>query len=283
MKRRNREISIFSMSALDLFASALGAFILLAIVIFPYFPNTGLAPVVVIAGPEPEPCDPLPPCPDPDPDPPRCPSCCPTCPEPGTQFPHLDLVIALDVTGSMSAQIASLKAEIDQLSLALNALTPSFGMGIVAFGDRYWERPVTIFDLQEISTSSANATALRDFVDQMASNMGQGAGGNPDPAEAFLLALEVAADMSWRPRADMRMIVLITDNPAYVDEVDAAVEEAASFAAAGGGRRVSTVFIDTGGEPRTEPFLERVAEVGAGQFVRDTGGSITVTLLLSLL
>ena len=43
MKRRNREINIFSMSALDLFASALGAFILLAIVIFPYFPNIGMA------------------------------------------------------------------------------------------------------------------------------------------------------------------------------------------------------------------------------------------------
>ena len=41
MKRRSREISIFSMSALDLFASALGAFILIAVVIFPYFPNTG--------------------------------------------------------------------------------------------------------------------------------------------------------------------------------------------------------------------------------------------------
>ena len=43
MQRRNREMSIFSMSALDLFASALGAFILIAIVIFPYFPNTGRA------------------------------------------------------------------------------------------------------------------------------------------------------------------------------------------------------------------------------------------------
>ena len=41
MKRKSREISIFSMSALDLFASALGAFILIAVVIFPYFPNTG--------------------------------------------------------------------------------------------------------------------------------------------------------------------------------------------------------------------------------------------------
>ena len=57
MRRRNREISIFSMSALDLFASALGAFILLTIVIFPYFPN--ISPVV--AAPE----EPVP-IPDPD-------------------------------------------------------------------------------------------------------------------------------------------------------------------------------------------------------------------------
>jgi len=36
MKRPSREINIFSLSALDLFASALGAFILLAVIQFPY-------------------------------------------------------------------------------------------------------------------------------------------------------------------------------------------------------------------------------------------------------
>ena len=41
MRTRSRDINIFSMSALDLFASALGAFILIAVVLFPYFPNTG--------------------------------------------------------------------------------------------------------------------------------------------------------------------------------------------------------------------------------------------------
>ena len=41
MKKASREINIFSMSALDLFASALGAFILISIILFPYFPNTG--------------------------------------------------------------------------------------------------------------------------------------------------------------------------------------------------------------------------------------------------
>ncbi len=49
MKRRSGEINIFSMSALDLFASALGAFILIAIVLFPYFPNIGASPEDVAA------------------------------------------------------------------------------------------------------------------------------------------------------------------------------------------------------------------------------------------
>ena len=37
MKSRSREINVFSMSALDLFASALGAFILISVVLMPYF------------------------------------------------------------------------------------------------------------------------------------------------------------------------------------------------------------------------------------------------------
>jgi cell division protein FtsB len=37
MKKKNREINIFSMSALDLFASALGAFILISLILFPYY------------------------------------------------------------------------------------------------------------------------------------------------------------------------------------------------------------------------------------------------------
>lgn len=40
MKRRSREINIFSMSALDLFAGAMGAFIILAVISLPYFGNT---------------------------------------------------------------------------------------------------------------------------------------------------------------------------------------------------------------------------------------------------
>jgi hypothetical protein len=41
MRRPNRETTIFSTSAVDLFASALGAFILLVMILFPYYRNAG--------------------------------------------------------------------------------------------------------------------------------------------------------------------------------------------------------------------------------------------------
>ena len=37
MKKRSREINIFSMSALDLFACSMGAFILITLILFPYY------------------------------------------------------------------------------------------------------------------------------------------------------------------------------------------------------------------------------------------------------
>jgi cell division protein FtsL len=40
MRRKNKEINIFSMSALDLFASAMGVFILIAVVALPYYLKT---------------------------------------------------------------------------------------------------------------------------------------------------------------------------------------------------------------------------------------------------
>lgn len=50
MKRRSKELNIFSMSALDLFASAMGAFILITLILMPYYlkeapvPDDGFGP-----------------------------------------------------------------------------------------------------------------------------------------------------------------------------------------------------------------------------------------------
>ena len=266
MPERKREINIFSMSALDLFASALGAFILISVVIFPYFPNTVAA------------CPPARVCPAPVPTP-VCPVC-PSVPEPSppaTQFPHLDLVIVLDVSGSMGEQVSGLKSEIDQLSGVLIGMTPSFGMGVVAFGDRAWDRPLTVFPLTAISGAAANRSPLRRFVVNMDVNMGLGSGSNTDGPEAVFDATTAAIDMSWRPSAERRMVVVITDNPAYPEQVQAAMGAASSFAQGGG--EVSTVSIGTNGAD----FLRNLANAGGGRFVRDAGGSLTANVLLSLM
>jgi hypothetical protein len=42
MKRPSREINIFSLSALDLFASAMGSFILIAVMLFPYYQKSAI-------------------------------------------------------------------------------------------------------------------------------------------------------------------------------------------------------------------------------------------------
>jgi len=42
MKRPSREINIFSVSALDLFASAMGSFILIAVMLFPYYQKSAI-------------------------------------------------------------------------------------------------------------------------------------------------------------------------------------------------------------------------------------------------
>ena len=327
MRRKNRELALFGMASLDLFASALGAFILISIVIFPLIgdpvatpPDPAPVPIAVNAGnlveidaPESEPmscpvCPALPAAPEPV----VCPSVaapspvpatleCPVCPEPvqlecptatpmrvvastaNFRLPDLDLVIALDVTGSMGRQVEALKAEVGQLSTLMSRLAPSFGIGVVAFGDRYWDQPITAFPLRDVSRPTQDRLAFRNFVSRMSLQMGLGLGSNPDAPEALLRALLEAARMTWRAESQQRVIVLMTDIGPYPEEAEQVVAAAARIAAAG--HAVSTVYVNSQGaiDSDVETFLQRVAEAGGGQFVRDVGGSLTVNLLLSLL
>ena len=190
----------------------------------------------------------------------------------GCEFSHLDLVIALDVTGSMRQQIAALKAEIGQLSRLLVGLTPSLGIGVVAFGDRNYQRPVTTFALRRVSDSSGAQAALRHFVDGLSTRTGIGTGSNGRWAGGISARVEGSQPYEVALASEQRVIVLITDNPAYPEEVDQAITEAASFAAKGDGR-VSTVLVNNGRSLNwTESFLERVAAAGRGQLVRDASG-----------
>lgn len=79
MRRRSKELNIFSMSALDLFASAMGAFILITLILMPYYLNQSDAPTPEAGfGPEDCPVIEVPQCPVcPTPEPIEAPQCPP--------------------------------------------------------------------------------------------------------------------------------------------------------------------------------------------------------------
>ena len=298
MKQRNREINIFNMSALDLFASALGAFILITLILLPYFPNlnpipiqeklektqAGLDATVAEAkelqvqltesnAREQELRDKLKAATD-------QPKKEKTLPK--VAFPPLDLVIALDTTDSMHKQIKGLKSEIEQIANLLLKLAPSVGIGVIDFKDRCEGRRATnVFPLVEMNNVSIRR--LSEFTRSI--KRGNYTRCNRDHEEAVNLALDRAITMPWRSQAKVRIIVIISDNPAYPETQSYVLRQAAQFAALREGNRVSTVHVSTWrhalGIAKSPEFLERLAKEGKGQFVGG-GGSFAATILLAL-
>ena len=285
MRLRSRELNIFSMSALDLFASALGAFILLAVIALPFFSNTHrlddetlltqiaevrsqLASEVQrrqqaerraeqLAG-------------ELDATRERMEE---------MQFPDLDLVIALDITGSMGEQIQGLKQDAGMLAALLSRFAPSVRIGIVAFGDRFYDNPITASDMFDVA-SGPGRRAYQAFVDSLELQMGIGGGSNPVWAEAVYLGLSRAIAVNWRAEARMRTVIVITDSYPYADEVEASIEAARRFATSGG--TVSTVHVRAAQWPadnaQSQQYLQRLAEAGGGNF--GPAGSSMITMIL---
>ena len=295
------------MSALDLFASGMGAFILLAIMALPFFPNTGSAPEPV---PESEPAvdagaledsleiaererdearqraeqlaeelrqtveELLSTSQERDQTEQQAASLRNQVAE--LQVPDLDLVICLDVSGSMSEQVSGLKQQISDLGRILNAVAPT-GIGVVAFGDRYWERPLFA---QNVTT---NMPVLENFINGLSPQMGLGRGRNDDSPEALAMALERAVAMNWRPESESRYIVIMSDFPAYPERVDAALRTARNFATRDG-HHVSAVMVNGSFTGRAaEAFMRQLANAGNGEFVDGEEKTLIGSILLAVL
>lgn len=274
MKHQSRELNVFSMSALDLFASGMGAFVLLAVTAMPFFPNTetssqreNLQAQLESAQSRLEDLENL----------------VVTLSQSPVMIPPLDIVICLDITGSMYDQIDGLKAEISALSEVLDKMSSSVGIGIVAFGDRKYRQPIYDMDITETS----DMTIIQSFVDDLTPGMNDPDSNlNSDGPEAVTTALEHATTLSWRSESETRFIIVITDNAAYPDREAAAVTAARIFSSEED-QYVSTVRANIpgfDGDQEALRFLKAVAEAGQGNFVDAAGGeSILSSLLLAIL
>ena len=199
------------------------------------------------------------------------------------KMPDIDIVICLDVTASMTGQIEGLKQEISVLAGILDRLTPSAGIGIVAFGDRTWMQPIHV---QEIVPTS-NLRQLESFVQILTPNMDPYALRNPDGPEALATALERGIALNWRAASERRYVIVVTDNAAYPERETAALQMARRFAAMEG-QYVATVranFVPfLSDRQAADRFLPQLAMAGNGQFVDAAGGeSMVGSLLLAIL
>ena len=214
-----------------MFASALGAFIVVALLLLPYFPNAGDAPA---AGA------------DPPVDPPWSPGISPAEVEAlraqaaraeaalaeaerrrrelsGSRAPldaatssvrtlsPVHLVIALDTTATMTGEVASLREEIAGLSALLADLTDDAAVGIIDLKDGCGGTPaLRIAPLQRIDQRS-----VRRLTAFTRSTRPGSPPCNTTSDEDFAEALRAAVGADWRPDSELRSIVLISDNPAH--------------------------------------------------------------------
>jgi hypothetical protein len=176
----------------------------------------------------------------------------------GQSLSNLDLVIAIDTTGSMGGVINDVKANVAQLVASLRSGGGSVRIGLVAYRDKideYVTRAFPLTPLDEAGIASLNAYIASLQV-----------GGGGDWPEAVDQALYTAAGMSWRGNVPSSIIV-VGDAPAHPEQQQTAFAIGQAFSSKIPGGQVSV--IDTGSGANA--FMKALPEQGGGQYVTYDG------------
>lgn len=321
MRRPNRDLNVFSMSALDLFASAMGAFIIVAIIMFPYYMNAsqaesrvqeakrqhdaamkGLDQATMEAEREGARAEGA----EADAkaareaaddaaatrdrmaaDKSRIESDLTGCEtrKSSLEIKDLDLAFVVDTTASMGGQISALRDELVGIVQVLEKIVNELRIGVVAYRD---------IDMMpapagpDYETLGLPLTAIEGGgLSGILAFIGdlQPAGGR-SCAEAVELGLDEAVGMTWRPKT-RRHIVVIGDAEAHAENHHRAFSLAEAFAAAPIDSRVSAVYEAHPTTPcpdaaRDAAFFSELARRGGGEFV-DDGGTLTEAILMSVI
>ena len=191
---------------------------------------------------------------------------------PKFQFPDLDIVIALDTTGSMRRQVDGLRSEIVQLTRLLLKLSPSLAVGVIDFKDRC-EGTAAVREFPLRRMNAAGLDTLSSFTGTMS------AGSLPcnrDGPEALARALDTAIASNWRAESESRTIVIITDTLPTRRGRRMRSPRRARLPPAVPKSRVSVVL-----RGNDEDFLRSLATAGNGEYVR-AGASFTAAIVLAL-
>ena len=310
MKRRRRTISIFSMSALDVLAMSTGVFVLLLVMLMPYYRKTmdahaeiegariaaaeTLAEVQALqttaasnraearaANEEAAELNARAAALDqaarqklaPRP-------AVQEGPDPKQQvIEAIDLVFVIDTTASMGPAIRELAVSIRSIVRIVERLVPSVRIGLVAYKDRDIPLPPVItFPLTATDPYLPRIVAFLDALEESPI-------GSRTIEEDVHLGLEAATLMHWRPDARQAMVVIgdAAAHPEYANETFWRVQH---FVQESELRTVSTLFVTTPSSlsagQSARPHFQALAKAADGDF-NDHTGIMIESVLLSVL
>ncbi len=318
MRRINRSVSIFTLSALDVLAMATGVFVLLAVFLMPYYRKTfdagakiqdiavaaaelqsdvnemkretaELLNVAVTAETEAEQLDAA-----------aadlraaaetlrqnaaashgngRTRDASPRTMGETTVTQAMDLVFVVDASGSMRQVLRDLGASLADIVQILGRLVPSLRVGLVAYRD-YDVGPWVVRGLPLQSTS----TQLMSILNHAAGLRAASVGGS-SVTEAVHAGLDRSVRMAFRSEAK-QVIIVIGDAAAHPNEHGQTLALAQAFKASGRNRTISTLFVPTTSYRRygqgDREFFVALARTGGGTF-NDHRGEMLESVLLSI-
>jgi hypothetical protein len=310
MKRRNRTISILSMSALDVLAMATGVFVLLLVMLMPYYRKTMDAEAAIeaarvaaaetlaevqsleqtaasyraeakAAAQEAAELDARAAALEQAARQKLAPK--PAAregPDPGQQvIEAIDLVFVVDTTASMGPVIRDIAVSMRGIIRILERLVPSVRIGVVAYKDH--DIPLPIVVPFPLTPTDPYLPRILGFVDSLeASPIG-----SRDLPHDLQLALEAATLMRWRPDARQVMVV-IADAEVYPEYENETFWRVRNFVQGNKLRSFSALFVTTpsslsaGNVARS--YFQALARAADGTF-HDYAGSMIESVLLSVL
>ncbi len=307
MRRRSREFNIFSLSAMDLFASALGAFVVIAVMLFPFYQKN--APTLAQAAQMTKEAEDL----NretknlgeqADKDRKRAKGAADEAKQTqrktaaieteikalGEQrrkggemleqcrialskldISEFDLVLAFDTTGSMSSIMQEMLVKLRAIVRILQKMIPSLRVGFVAFRD---DAPYITKDFPLRSMDAAGLVAAEAWLKKLSAGGGTG-------ALAVAKGIAAARNMAWRSGVSGAIIVVgdDTDDDATPHRAHRAAQ---AFAGRGDARTKISVIVPEATSGRDLKFFQQLARAGGGDFVRDRGNMLT-SILLSMI
>lgn len=193
----------------------------------------------------------------------------------------LDLVFVVDTTASMEPVIREIASSLGSIVRILESLVPSVRVGVVAYKDRDTGLPPVVAYPLTATDDDAALAGLVGFLDRLSASTV----GSLTIAEDVHLGLEMAMAMPLRPDARQAFVV-VGDARVHDHLRQQTLVQTRQFAGAEDHRTLSALFVTTPTSlrhgNRDRGFFIQLADAGDGEF-HDHAGSMIESVLMAVL